>query len=280
MIGRIKRACIESIGRHNQFSFLKWQSHHLPISSKESDYVVVSFSGSKWFADQLYSLYSFYINVGKPESWLIYDDGTYSEAQITALQQIERVTVSRLEQSATRLPIEPLQKFPTLKKVEIVARHIPGKKTILTDSDVIFYNNFSKLINGDSEGNYFLVDEGNAYFDKDFLLQYSNIQHPFNFGLLLLQGGFDMEPVFAYIENRYKTGMLGYWSDQTAFQKLVMGDPGFKPLHKEQFKVGGKDAFTFSHCVNYNEIALRHFVGPVRHKMWQYPWKKVLGLEK
>jgi hypothetical protein len=278
MIGRYKRKWIEQIAGRNKASFLQRQQLHLPEATKESSYTVVSFSGSKWFADQLYSLYSFYRNVGKPKQWIIYNDGTYNKRQLDALRKIERVTVCELDLSDARLPKEALQKFPTLKKVEIVAKHISDESTIITDSDIIFYPHFSMLIKSDSKINYYLVDDGNRYFDKDFLLAYPSIEKPFNFGLLLLHSPFSMESVYTYIEERYNKGVLDYWSDQTAFQKLVMNDAGFEALNRELFKVGGTDSFHISHCVDYNKIALRHFVGPVRHKMWQYSWKKVLGV--
>ena len=278
MIGRYKRKLIEQIAERNKASFLQWQQLHLPAATNESAYTVVSFSGGKWFADQLYSLYSFYRNVGKPQQWLIYNDGTYSKTQLDALCKIDRVTVCDLDLSDARLPKEALQKFPTLKKVGIVAKHISDEKTIIADSDILFYRHFSTLINIDSNINYYLVDEGNRYFDKDFLLAHLSIEEPFNFGLLLLHSRFSMESVYTYIEERYRMGVLDYWSDQTAFQKLVMNNAGFEALNRELFKVGGSDSFHLSHCVDYNKIALRHFVGPVRHKMWQYSWEKVLGI--
>ena len=278
MIGRFKRSWIEKIAELNKVSFLQWQQLHLPAETNEIAYTIVSFSGGKWFADQLYSLYSFYRNVGKPVNWHIYNDGTYSKMQLDALRKIDRVTVCDLDLLDARLPKKALQKFPTLKKVEIVARHISDEKTIITDSDILFYRHFSTLINSDSNINYYLVDEGNRYFDKDFLLEYPSIEQPFNFGLLLLHSRFSMESVYTYIEERYRKGVLDYWSDQTAFQNLVMNDAGFEALDRELFKVGGSDSFHLSHCVDYYKIALRHFVGPVRHKMWQYSWKKVLGV--
>jgi hypothetical protein len=278
MIGRYKRKWIEQIAELNKASFLQWQKLHLPAATNESAYTVVSFSGGKWFADQLYSLYSFYRNVGKPQQWLIYNDGTYTKTQLQALSKIDRVTVCYLDLSNARLPIETLQKFPTLKKVEIVAKHILDEKTIITDSDILFYPHFSTLINTDSNINYYLVDEGSRYFDKEFLLAHPSIEQPFNFGLLILHSLFSMESVYTYLEERYRKGVLDYWSDQTAFQMLVMNNTDFEALDRELFKVGGSDSFHLSHCVDYNKIALRHFVGPVRHKMWQYSWKKVLGI--
>jgi hypothetical protein len=278
MLGRYKRRLIEKNGNRNKFSFLQWQEANLPIAKTESDYIVISFSGGKWFADQLYSLYSFYYNVGKPKQWLIYNDGTYSEMQLQVLHKIERVTVCDLDLSAARLPHAALQKFPTLNKVEIVAKHISDEMTIITDSDILFYKKFNTYVNSYPAANYFLVDEGNRYFDSDFLAVHPSIEQPFNFGLLLLHNRFNMESVFTYVEERFRAGVLHYWSDQTAFQKLVLQNKIFQPFDRELFKVGGNDSFHLSHCVNYNKIALRHFVGPVRHKMWQYSWKKVLGV--
>jgi hypothetical protein len=278
MIGRFKRKWIEQVAVKNRASFLQWQETHLPTTLKDSAYTVVSFSGGKWFADQLYSLYSYYYNVGKPKQWLIYNDGTYSETQLQTFLKIERVTICNLDLLAARLPQAALQKYPTLKKVEIVAKHISEEKTIITDSDILFYKQFNTHLMSYPATNYFLADEGNGYFDTDFLVENPFIEQPFNFGLLLMHSRFNMDSVFSYVEKRYQLGILDYWSDQTAFQKLVMQDENFCPLDKELFKVGGSDAFKISHCVDYNKIALRHFVGPVRHKMWQYPWKKVLGV--
>jgi hypothetical protein len=279
MIGRFKRKLIEYIAELNKASFLQWQQFHLPSATSQNDYTVVSFSGSKWFADQLYSLYSFYRNVGKPKQWLIYNDGTYCELQLQLLSKIDRVTVCNLDLSTAILPQIALQKFPTLKKVEIVSKHISGGDVIISDSDILFYKHFNEYVKRKSKLNYFLVDETNCYFDKDFLLQHPLIEYPFNFGLLMLNNSFNLELIFNYINERFNSGVLDYWSDQTAFQKLIMNDKSFQPLDKDLFKVGGNDSFRISHCVDYNKIALRHFVGPVRHKMWQYSWKKVLGIK-
>jgi lipopolysaccharide biosynthesis glycosyltransferase len=173
-----------------------------------------------------------------------------------------------------------LEEQPTLKKVEILIKHQNDKNTIFTDSDILFYRNFSTLFRIDSDRNYYLVDEGNGYFDEDFMNEYPKIDSPFNFGLIFLNSEIDMSSVVSYILEKIESKKLGYWSDQTAFQKLVMQDHRFQPLDRNLFRVGGSDAFKLSHCVDYNKIALRHFVGPVRHKMWQYPWRKVLGINR
>ena len=57
---------------------------------------------------------------------------------------------------------------------------------------------------------------------------------------------------------------------------LMATQLGFTALPPNLFVVGGKDAFSFRDAFNYKNIALRHFVGPIRHKMWQHNWRKLL----
>lgn len=279
MLGRTIRFFSESISKKNKQRFIsRFNANWLNEVSKNVDFKVVSFSGGKQFEDQVYSIASFIKNVGKPFSWIIYNDGSYNSIQVGFLEKIQNVQVQNIDLINSALPIKILEKQPTLKKVEILIKHQNDKNTIFTDSDILFYRNFSTLFKIDSDRNYYLVDEGNGYFDEDFMNEYPKIDSPFNFGLIFSNSEIDMSSVVSYILEKIEAKKLGYWSDQTAFQKLVMQDENFCPLGKELFKVGGSDAFKISHCVDYNKIALRHFVGPVRHKMWQYPWKKVLGI--
>lgn len=278
MIGRIKRKIVEQISASNKESFLKWQSQHLPKTTGDINYDLVSFSGAKAFADQLLSIYTFYRNVGKPVSWKIYSDDTYSQEQILALESIEGVKVLPFRFDAEVLPSTALSKYPTLKKVEILNQLNYSRTTVFTDSDILFYPSFKKYIDLINQKNWYLVDEGNGYFDNELFTEYPVINHPFNFGLLVINEQPDLRILNEYIASRINANQLNYWSDQTGFQLMIIKNKSFEPLPKEEFKVGGNDSFRLSHCVDYNKIALRHFVGPVRHKMWQYSWKKVLSV--
>jgi hypothetical protein len=175
------------------------------------------------------------------------------------------------------LPAFCFIEFPTLLKVELLQQLPDLNKTILfTDSDILFYRNFKNFNQQFARDNWYLIDEGKGFFDISYDLPAN--EEPLNFGFLILNRPADWSYVVRYIAKRIESGQLNYWSDQTAVHLLAQQEK-FTALPSDLFFVGGKDSFKFTHCVDYNKIALRHFVGPVRHKMWQYSWKKVLGIK-
>lgn len=274
MIGRATRMLITRIALYNKQQFQK----HFPLDSlgsisKRLNVNMVSFSGKNQFQDQLYSIISFYKNVGIPEKWIVYSDGTYTENEISILSKIPNLVLKDVSNKLDGLPTEVFIKYPTLLKIIVINEIDPSITTIFTDSDILFYTGFNKHLSLFNKNNWYLVDEGNGYFDKDFI--YENGQQPLNLGFLVLNSKPDISGVIQYIQEKYFSGNLSYWSDQTAFHILAIQQK-FKALPKADFVVGGHDAFTFSHSCDYTKISLRHFVGPVRHKMWQYPWRNVL----
>ena len=67
-------------------------------------------------------------------------------------------------------------------------------------------------------------------------------------------------------------------SHQTAIHIMVNNDNLFYPLDNNNFVLNGKDSFNFK-SLSIGNTAITHFVGPVRHKMWQYPLEKVLHIK-
>ena len=278
MKGRIIKKITQAYGNYNKKIFLRnFRPQWLESNATEINVTVICFSGAAQFADQLLSLSSFYLNIGVPSSYQIHSDGSHSEEQIAVLNAIQNVKVLN-NLAILKLPKEAVIKFPTLKKVEILDQTSIKGTTIFTDSDVLYFKKFSKYANTITQGNWYLVDENFNYFDEDYLKNENKGNYPLNLGLLILNTQVDWNPVIDYIKNRFQQGVLGYWSDQTAAHILAVRE-NFKPLPVNEFVVGGNDNFTFGSAVNYNKIALRHFVGPVRHKMWQYSWKKVFGIK-
>jgi hypothetical protein len=275
MIGRATKMLITKIAFFNKRQFAKQISlESLNTITKRLDLNVVSFSGKKQFHDQLYSIVSFYKNIGIPNQWTVYNDGTYTENEIRELNKIPNLILKNVSNKMNIIPTEVFIKFPTLLKIIILDEIDPSTTTTLfTDSDILFYSGFNSYLPSFKKDNWYLVDEGNGYFDDDYVS--GNDQQPLNLGFLVLNVKLDLSGVFQYIREKYLSDKLGYWTDQTAFDILARKQ-NFKALPKTDFIVGGKDAFTFSHSSDYSKISLRHFVGPVRHKMWHYPWKKVL----
>ena len=282
MIGRIKRLISSHLAKKSTFLFqhkykdlIEQIPKHLPI-----DFEVVSFSGSKQFNDQLYSILSFFYNVGIPLKWTVYSDGTYTENEKEIMTSVKNVVFKEVDTTGFddnwNLMFDA---NPTLKKIAILSKLNIIRTTIFVDSDVLFFSSFLHYIEGLKDHNWYLEDESPNYFDTDLIQNIELIKHPLNFGMLILNATHNWQFVLEYLTNKLTNGTLSYWSDQTALH-LFANQPGsnFYPLPKEYFVVNGSDSFKLGHDFNYNSIAVRHFVSPIRHKMWQYSWKKVLGV--
>lgn len=280
MIGRTKRFLAEKMALMNKANFNSWQKsqsqNFFHNKNSVTHFKVVSFSGSKFLMDQLLSIYSFYLNVGIPNEWTIFSDGSYSKEEIERLTALPNV---RVETSNIRdiLSKEIMNQRPTLKKIFIYEEVEINNTTIFVDSDVLFYPTFKGFIPEFNMHNWYIVDEGTGYFDPDFKNDYS--RPPLNLGLLILNSKPNWDLARNYIYQKIESGQISYWSDQTACHVMASKSDDFKSLPREKFVVGGTDAFALNHCVDYNLIAVRHFVGPVRHKMWQYPWRKSLNFK-
>lgn len=277
MIGRTIRYITEVSAKKKKQNFgSEFKPNWLNDVKPLVNFNIVSFSGSKQFADQLYSIASFYKNVGRPYSWIIYNDGSYKQEELELLGTIKGVEVRAIVIQEGSLPLSCFKEYPTLLKVEILRQLTDFSRPVLfTDSDVLFYKEFKKISQQFLSSNWYIVDEGKGYFDPSFELPAN--EPPLNFGFIVLNKPADWSFIFKYLNDRIKQGELHYWSDQTAAHLLAQREQ-FKVMQVESFVVGGTDGFKLSHAVDYNKIALRHFVGPVRHKMWQYSWKKVLGI--
>lgn len=277
MIGRTIRTITEATAKRNKQLFLSnFNPNWLNEVKHETNLNVVSFSGTKQFADQLYSVASFFRNVGKPNTWVIYNDGTYTQHELKVFCSIPSVQVREIDNKEVVLPLACFEQFPTLLKVELLRQLTDfSRTTLFADSDILFYQKFKKYISQFANENWYIVDEGKGYFDPSFKL--SPNEHPLNFGFLVLNEPSNWNFVFKYIMDKIEHGELHYWSDQTAVHILAQREQ-YKVMPTDHFVVDGTDSFKLFHAFDYNKIALRHFVGPVRHKMWQYPWKKVLGI--
>ena len=143
MIGRIKRLISSHLAKKSTFLFqhkykdlIEQIPKHLPI-----DFEVVSFSGSKQFNDQLYSILSFFYNVGIPLKWTVYSDGTYTENEKEIMTSVKNVVFKEVDTTGFddnwNLMFDA---NPTLKKIAILSKLNIIRTTIFVDSDVLFFS--------------------------------------------------------------------------------------------------------------------------------------------
>jgi hypothetical protein len=239
---------------------------------------IASYSGEKQFADQLYSISSFIRNVGAPKKWIIFSDGSHSTKSRDIFEKIPFIEFR--DENIEVIPDSyRSERNPLLKKIFYYKTLNFDSTILLVDSDILFYKSFSELYPLLIKQNWFLVDENFGYFDKSYLEKVKFSLYPCNSGFFVFNSQPNWNTIVKYLEEqRNRSEGIEYWSEQTAFQILTRDFSNYTPLDPRYFVVGGQDSFSFNSDFDYTKIALRHFVGPVRHKMWQYPWKKVLGI--
>lgn len=279
MLGRFQKAISKQIAHINKRKF----NQNLNILCEKKydltvDLYLVSMSGNLFFQDQLYSLLSFISNIGKPLKWTIYSDGSYTKEQLDKFMTFDFVEVIYRESSKSILPNDLIKKHPFLKRLDYYANHELKGTTIFCDSDILFYDGFNNYVKTLKSKNWFLADENNIYFDYEYLQLNKNCMYGVNAGFLVINSQIDWNKALLYVKNRIdKKLTIGHWTEQTAIHEVITNDITFQPLDPRKFILHGKDSFLIS-SMPIGNSALRHFVGPIRHKMWQYSWKKVLGI--
>lgn len=282
MLGRYKRKFSVEVAKSRKKAFeLFYNSSFFDKTVPETVFTVVSMSGSKYLLDQLYSICSFFANAGTPQKWIVFSDGSYTEEETALLSRIPFVEVRDIDTDKYDIDKAYFNRYPLLKKLAAYEQLPVNSTTILTDSDILFFpafKNYEKVI---CSHNWYLSDEDRFYFDDDYLAEGNADMYGTNSGFIILNSKPDWSTATKYIFNKLKNkNPFGHWSEQTAIHLMIRQEQDFFPLDPRKFILSGKDSFKISVEPSWREIAIRHFVGPVRHKMWQTNWEEVLGLKK
>lgn len=275
--GAVTKLISQRIASVNRKSFRSWINHNglLGIEKKSVDIDLVSFSGTRDLNEQLISIASFLRYVGVPLNWYLYSDGSHTVDEISFLRdlfpfvKIQNWDINKLDQYWEI--IEPYSKFsPASKKIQVIAGHKYERTTIFTDSDVLFGPLLNDYI--DSE-----IFKENCWYMSDVPLAHlkSEGMFAFNFGFMIFNQEFNFEEVFESLKSL--EGQYTYFSDQTAFGEAFRNQHG-KVLDPRTFILDTSDQFTFQTNSKPWLMACRHYVNPVRHKMWQFHWRKALSL--
>jgi hypothetical protein len=256
-----------------------------PLASPEQhDFRLVSFSGARDFEEQMLSLLTFRYWVGTPHSWIVFSDGTHTDEMRDLLHaQFPWATLRSWELS------KPLVSDDASFLFEYARQQAMGKRliaystlplqapTLFLDSDVFFYMKAAELLSPAFAGprNWFLPDMDWGTLDTRFLAKSSRDVYQLNGGFYLLKPGFSWQPVLDFLkqlENKFE-----YFSDQTAFH-VAFNDQGVMALDPRVFVLHCDDQFALGLNESPREIAIRHFVAMVRHKIWEPGWRWHLAL--
>jgi hypothetical protein len=302
--GKLTKLIASRVAKLNRsyFSTLVYNTRQLEQIAKCADsnqtvaLNLVGFSSSNDYPEQILSILSFIRHVGTPLSWTIYSDGSHTNIEVENVQaalpfvkvvKSNVVCIAPYNTDDLKSTLRPytaeLNQYARAhflgKRLLLYLNHIVDRPTLFLDSDVIFYAKspvittlLSEPING-----CFLKDKVWGCLDSRYLIYNRPERHQVNAGFFLLNCELtELDRGLNFLKNLGHT--YEYFSEQTIMHILLTSNK-LKPLDPELFIVNTCDQFDFSYAYTRDKIAIRHYTGPIRHKMWQRDWKWHLSMD-
>ena len=232
---------------------------------------VFSYSGQSRLAEQIASIRSFLKNAGRPNRFVVVSDGSHTLESIKLLCRVDSC-VSVESVPAPRIAAADnfgayLQNHPTGKQLALVMslpRELPA---LYIDSDVRFFpraGDLQSMVKSKSEPAFYLQDCGFAG-DRRLLRNDEETMLPVNTGVLFIRNTLD----WSLGSSRFAdlNGPPNFFTNQT-LTHLVMHANRAQPLDPAMYVLQLDDQFIYRDPYAGPDIALRHYVDPVRHKFW------------
>ena len=233
---------------------------------------VFAYSGENALPEQVASIRSFLKHVGRPNRFTVVSDGTLSGRSRDILMSLDpAISVSGSAQWLPKdLPtkIYPyLTAHPTGKQLALVMSLPVDGPTLYIDSDVLFFPGAIDLIRLAESGGapaFYLADCRLSADERLFRSDAEKTQ-PVNTGVLLLFEKLDWAlGVRRFLELQ---GLPDFFTNQT-MTHLAMHANGASPFDEKKYVLQLDDQFVYPDRYACRELALRHYVNPVRHKFW------------
>ena len=238
---------------------------------------VFAYSGHDSLPEQVASIRSFLRHAGRPTRFTIVSDGTYTNADIKLLRQIDpSVAVEELPPIPSHLSssfASYLMSHPTGKQLALIMSLPRNGPALYVDSDVYFFqqaHDLATLARATAIPAFYLLD---CQFSGDArLVRLPNEREsPVNTGVLLLFQKLDWSlglQRFAQLN-----GAPNFFTNQT-ITHLVMHANRASPLDRTKYVVQLDDQTIYRDRYAGDRLALRHYVNPVRHKFWTTLWRQ------
>lgn len=238
----------------------------------EVPFNVFAYSGESTLPEQVASIRSFLKHVGRPKRFTIVSDGTLSGRSSSILKRVD--SVISISGSAQWLPkdlptkIYPyLTTHPTGKQLALVMSLPVDGPTLYVDSDVLFFPGARDLIrlveNGGAPA--FYLADCRLSADERLFRGAAEKAQPVNTGVLLLFEKLDW--VLAVRRFLALQGLPDFFTNQT-MTHLTMHANGASPFDDRKYVLKLDDQFVYGDRYACRDLALRHYVNPVRHKFW------------
>jgi hypothetical protein len=240
--------------------------------TREIDVEVYSLSCDRDLPEQVASIRSFIRYVGIPKRFIVVSDGSYSSNSCKLLWQIhpcvEIVDIKSLfKDNLPKCVLDYANNSPMGKKLVVEMSLTVEQATIYVDSDVLFFPG-SEVIVALSQSNkakaYYLPDCASA-FDERIFSHESEKSHPVNGGFMLLKEPLNWNVALERLAQLKDAP--NYFTEQTMLH-LSMHQSQAATLCDRKFILRLDDQFIYPDLYANSTIALRHYVNPVRHKLW------------
>jgi|ERR1043166_626537 hypothetical protein len=238
----------------------------------EVPFNVVAYSGERALPEQVASIRSFLKYVGRPKRFTVVSDGTLSARSSDLLKSLDpAISVSGSAQWLPRdLPtrIYPyLTTHPTGKQLALIMSLPVDGPTLYVDSDVLFFpgaNDLIRLAENKTVPAFYLAD-CKLSADERLFRNDGEKKHPVNTGVLLLFEKLDWTSGVRRLMEL--PGLPDFFTNQT-MTHLTMHASGASPLDDTRYVLQLDDQFIYPDLYASRDLALRHYVNPVRHKFW------------
>ncbi len=238
---------------------------------------VYAYSGEAALPEQVASIRSFLKNAGRPSTFTVVSDGTYSQRSLELLRRLDRsVAVSdAADWIPDNAPVDVLpylREHPTGKQLAVIMSLPVDRPAFYVDSDVLFFpgaTNLRALTEIPDAPALYLTD---CQLSGDERLFRSDAErdHPVNTGVLLLFQKLDWS--LAFERFRELNAAPTFFTNQT-MTHLAMHANGARPFDPRTFVLQLDDQFIYRDSYAGADLVLRHYVNPVRHKFWTDLWR-------
>lgn len=241
-------------------------------SGAEAPLNVFAYSGESALPEQVASIRSFIKHVGRPRRFTVVSDGTLSARGSDILKNLD--SVISISGSAQPLPkdlptkMHPyLTAHPTGKQLALIMSLPVDGPTLYVDSDVLFFpgaRDLIRLAESRSAPAFYLADCRLSADERLFRDDAEKAQ-PVNTGALLLFEKLDWTlAIRRFLE---LPGLPNFFTNQT-MTHLAMHANGASPFDDRKYVLQLDDQFVYPDRYARRDLALRHYVNPVRHKFW------------
>ena len=237
---------------------------------------VFAYSNESMLPEQVASIRSFLRHVGRPKSFTVVSDGSYSNRSIRLLKRVDRsVSVASPERALPGLPPKfesYLNAHPTGKQLALIMSLPRNSPALYVDADVRFFPAAAAELLACSE-----VKDVSAFYladcqfagDRRLLRSASEENEPVNTGVLFVFRKLNWSlSVSRFLE---LDGEPNFFTNQT-MTHLTMRENGARPFDPAKFVLQLDDQCEFADRYAGPRLALRHYVNPVRHKFWTSRW--------